>query len=195
MGTAVFPTLPNLAWSVFKRPRFSTQNARTASGKSIRTSYWSYPEWSYELSYEILGDDESNAYQTMLGFFLARRGSFDNFNFTDPDDNAVTGQTFGIGNGTTTSWQLARTYAGYVEPIFRPNGAPLIYRAGTLQTTGVTVSSEGLVTFNTAPTAGQALTWTGSFYHRLYFQEDVADFEQFLYKFWRLRRVTLVTEK
>lgn len=195
MGTAVFPTLPGLAWSVIKRPMFSTRAARTASGKSIRTAYWSYPVWRLELRYEFLRDDATNELETLLGFFLARQGSFDNFNFTDPDDSAVTAQTFGIGDGTTTSWQLARTYAGFVEPVFRVNGAPLIYKAGVLQTSGVTVSAEGVVTFSAAPSSGQALTWTGAYYRRVYFEDDAADFEKFMETLWSLKRCALVTEK
>lgn len=195
MSSAVFPDLPGLRWSATKRPAFSVGKARAASGRLVRTPYWSYPQWRIELQYEFLRDDATNELQTLLGFFLARGGSYENFNYLDPDDNACTAQAFGIGDGTTTAWQLARTYAGYTEPVFRPLGTPAIYKAGVLQESGVTVGAEGVATFATAPAAGAVLAWTGSFYYRVYFEDDAADFEHFMDRLWSLRRCALLTEK
>lgn len=197
MGTAVFPTLAGLKFSTFKTPTFKTQVQTTASGKENRAAFWSYPKWKIDLSYEFLRDDVTNELQTLLGFFLSRGGRFDNFNFTDPDDNAVVNQSFGTGDGVTTAFRLARTYAGYMEPVFRVNGAPTIKKAGVTQTvtTHYTIDGEGLVTFVTAPASGAALTWTGSFYYRVRFVEDVAEFEQFMRKLWLLKKLSLVTDK
>lgn len=195
MSTALFPDLPGLRWSVTKRPLFATSIQKSASGREQRAPMWSYPQWRIDLQYEFLRDDATAELQTLMGFFLARQGSFDSFNYLDPDDNAVVAQTFGVGDGIRTAFQLARTYAGFAEPVYRVSGAPSIYKAGVLQSSGYTVSAEGVVTFATAPAGGVALTWTGSFYYRVRFEDDAADFEKFMAGLWSMRKLSLVTVK
>lgn len=129
MSTAVYPTLPTLGFSVFKTPRFSTIVQRAASGKEIRAALWAYPIWDMKLTYDVLRDDvTNNEFKQLLQFFLQRQGSFDSFYLTDPDDNAVTAQQFGVGDGATLPYQLIRTYAGFIEPVYALNGTPSIYR-------------------------------------------------------------------
>lgn len=157
-----------------------------------------YPLWKYTLTYEVLRDDTvNNELKTLAGFFLARQGQYDSFLFTDPDDSAVTAQSFGTGDGTTLAFQLIRTYGGFAEPVQNVNGAPSIYVAGALKTvtTDYTISSTGLVTFTVAPTAGQALTWTGSYYQRCRFLMDAADFEKFMRQLWELKKIQFQTVK
>lgn len=200
MGTAVFPNIPSVIWAVRKTPQFSTNVQRSVSGKELRAQLWTYPIWGLELTYEILQDrviSSQNDLQVLVGFFLARAGSFDNFNYTDPDDNAVTNQAFGTGNAVTTQFQLARTYAGYTEPVFRVNGAPVIKKNGVTQTvtTDYTINAEGLVTFTAAPGNTLPLTWTGSFYYRAHFVQDMADFENFMRFLYTWKKCLLETVK
>jgi hypothetical protein len=56
-------------------------------------------------------------------------GGFDTFLFTDPDDNAVAAQTFGVGDGDQDAFQLVRTLGSFTEPVYDLNGAPSIYKA------------------------------------------------------------------
>ena len=61
------------------------------------------------------------------------------------------------------------------ERIGAANGSPAIYVAGALQTITTHYTQDltvGKITFVTAPTAGQALTWDGSFYRRVRFASD-----------------------
>jgi uncharacterized protein (TIGR02217 family) len=157
----------------------------------------SYPLYTFKLSYEVLRDDvANNELKTLAGFFLARQGQYDSFLFTDPSDHAVTAQSFGTGDGTTTAFQLVRAYGGFSEPVQNVNGAPSIYVNGTLKTvtTHYTLSSTGLVTFTAGniPTSGQALTWTGSYYFRVRFTADMAEFSQFLQNLWELKQLEFV---
>lgn len=200
MGTSVFPNIPSVIWAVRKTPQFSTSVQRSVSGKELRAQLYTYPIWELELTYEILQDrviNSQNDIQVMIGFFLARAGSFDNFNYSDPDDNAVTNQAFGTGDAVTTQFQLARTYAGYTEPVFRTNGAPTIKINGVTKTvtTDYTINAEGLVTFVSAPGNTLPLTWTGSFYYRVRFADDMNDFEQFWRFLWQLKKLRLETVK
>ena len=122
--------------------------------------------------------------QTLLGFYLARQGQYDSFLFADPTDNSVSLQSFGTGDGTTTAFQLGRVYGGFAEAIQNPFQVA-IFDNGTQKSSGYTVGTlgtvnGGLVTFTTAPTAGHALTWSGSFFFRLRFKDDNSEFNQFL---------------
>lgn len=128
MSNALFPSLPGLNWNVVRSPRFSTKVQTTASGKELRSSFWTYPIWDFSLSFEFLRQDATNTeLATLQGFFLARQGSFDSFLYSDPVDNTVTGSVFGAGDGVTTAFTLARNWAGFIEPIGACNGTPSIY--------------------------------------------------------------------
>ena len=94
-------------------------------------------------------------------------------------------------------FQLVRAFGGYVEPVYDTNGAPSIYVNGVLKTvtTDYTISAIGLITFVTAPGAALPITWTGSYYRRVTFMQDTAEFNQFLYKLWELKTIELESTK
>ncbi len=196
MSSSVFPILPGMAWGVIKRPRFSTIVQKTASGREIRSALMSYPLWEFSLSFEVLrGSNGYTEMQTLAGFFNQLLGSYDTFLFNDPTDNSVTAQPFGTGDGLTTDFQLLRTMGGFIEPVQNVNGTPSIYVNGTLQTSGYTVGSTGIVTFTTAPASGVALTWTGNFYFRCRFTQDIAEFDQFMQAMWSLKKLAFTSVK
>lgn len=189
MSSATLPSLAGLMFPVVRSPRWSTKTQTSTSGKETRLALWSYPIWQYTLAYDVLRSDANAELQTLAGFFNARQGSFDSFLFNDPDDNSVTLQTFGTGNGSTASFQLSRTFGGFLEPVQATNSAPAIYVAGVLKTltTDYTISSTGLVTFVTAPANAAALTWTGTYYWRCRFMDDAINLEKFMATLWDLK--------
>lgn len=197
MSQELFPDLPGLKWGVRKAPEFATQKVTASSGREYRAALRTYPTWHYKLSYEFLRDKRQGVdeLRKLVGFFNARRGSFDSFLFKDPDDNATENDQFGIGNGTTTTFQLFRTFGDFGEPVYDLQAAPLIYKDGVklTATTHYTVSASGLVTFVTAPAAGALLKWTGAYYWRCCFDKDQADFEKFLAELWQLQSLEFHT--
>lgn len=198
MSNAVFPSLPGIGWDVVRSPIWSTIVQGTASGMETRASFYQTPLYRYDLKYEVLR--AASAYtelQQLVGFFNARQGRFDTFLFTDPADNTVAAESFGTGDGTTTQFQLKRAFGGFTESVKDLNGAPQIFDNGVLKTvtTHYTISATGLVTFVTAPIAGHALTWTGSYYRRVRFDQDAADCSNFLYQLWSLGKLTLMSVK
>lgn len=127
MSNAVFPALLGQDWSGTKSPIFSTKVQQALSGKELRLAHMIYPLWKFSVGYEVLRSDTRQDFQTLIGFFLARQGMFDSFLYTDPNDNAVTAQGFGVGDNITTSFQLLKAYGGYVEPVQNVNGTPQIF--------------------------------------------------------------------
>ena len=198
MSSYVYPTLPGLGWSFIKTPLWKTGKSETASGREFRTRYQTYPRYTYKLTYEVLRErDGLTELQTLMGFFNKVNGSFDTFLFADPDDNAVTAQLFGTGDGVTTQFQLVRSRGGFAEPVFDLLGAPSVYINSTLRTPGTdySLSATGMVTFTLAPPASTSLTWTGSFYWRCAFTLDSTEFDQFMAKLWSARTVEFRTVK
>ncbi|MGV0960109.1 MAG: DUF2460 domain-containing protein [Limnohabitans sp.] len=199
MSQAVFPTMPGLKWGAVKTPMWSTKIQRSASGRELRAAYYSAPLWKISLNYEVLRSGALAELETMVGFFNARRGSFDNFLYVDPEDNVVVNQAFGIAEAGQTQYQLVRSYGGFVEPVLAPqltgSGAVSIAVNGVPQTadTHYTMATDGLVTFLTPLTAGHVLSWSGEFFYRVRFVQDSADFERFLYQLWALKKIEIQT--
>jgi uncharacterized protein (TIGR02217 family) len=195
MSNAVFPVLPGLTWDVVKQPEFSTKVQTAASGKDATAAYWTYPRWTFKLSYELLRGGSQTELNTILGFFLARKGQFDTWLYTDPSDYIVTGQQIGIGDGSTLAFQLLRTLGGFVEPMKNINGTPVIKIGGATQTTGWSVNSSGLITFVAAPANGAIITADFSYYYRCRFLKDAAEFNQFMSDLWELKKCEFISVK
>ncbi len=189
---ALFPTLPGIQWGVQKSPQFNTVTHRAVSGYEIRAARMQYPLWTFTLSYEFLRDGAYAELKTLLGFFLQRMGSFSAFCYSDPSDNTVVNQAFAVGDGVTSSFPLTRSYGGFVEPVQNLDGTPQIYVGGTLQAPAAFSIVNGLVTFAAPPAAGSVLAWTGSFFYRVRFVNDHADFNQFMFELYELKQISFV---
>lgn len=190
MSNAVFPALVGLTFPVEKTPLWSTKIQPVTSGKETRIGFWSYPIWQYSIGYDILRSDAVNLeLQTLVGFFNARQGSFDDWLFNDPDDNSCTASFFGTGDGTTTAFQLARTWGGVSEPVRAVNTVSQVTKNGTPTAAYTLNTSTGVITFTTAPSAGQVLAWSGTFYWRCRFGEDQVTVAKFVKDFWETKTV------
>jgi uncharacterized protein (TIGR02217 family) len=183
MSNSVYPTLEGLTWGVLKTPRFNTIIQASVSGKELRASTMAYPVYTFKLKYEFL---KLADLKVLMGFFNLRRGAWDNFLFSDPNDNNVIAQNIGTGNGSTTKFQLTRTYGSFTEPVMNVNGTANIYVNGVLKTLGgdYTIDSLGMITFASAPIAAASITWTGTYYFRCRFVNDESEFENFMYNLW-----------
>ena len=202
--TAIFPALPGLGWSVTKAPRFSTRIQRAVSGRELRALDQPWPIWTWTLTYTLLRDKWDarapagpglgyDELRTLAGFFLQQQGAFQPFVFDDPTDDSVTAQPLGTGNASATQFQLVRTMLGFAEPITAPDAITAIYFNGILQSpSGYSVDpSTGIVTFSTPPPSGQAITADFTYCFRVRFADDTAEFDNFMYQLWQLKRLRL----
>lgn len=201
MTVLLFPALPGIIYPVKKTPTWNTDVQEAISGKIVALQRWSYPKYGIEVGYEFLRSDTAwGEYQDLVAFFNLAGGRATIFRFNDVNDNAVTNQGFGAGDGTTTAFQLTRAMGGtnfsWVDPVFYPVTAAISV-AGVLQVLGTdyTISTTGLVLFTVAPGAGQLLTWTGTFNWLCRFDDDSNTFEQFTYNLFELKQLKFTTEK
>lgn len=125
MSNDVFPAMVGLAWDVQRKPIFSNKIATHTSGKETATAYYQNPKWEYTLTYDYLPDFPKSVgdsdLRTLLGFFLNRRGRFDTWLYTDPDDNAVVAGFQKTFDGTSVEFDMVRSIGGFYEPIGQLN--------------------------------------------------------------------------
>jgi uncharacterized protein (TIGR02217 family) len=154
-----FPT--DIAYGSVGGPQYSTDIVITQSGYEQRNANWSQARAQYNVAHGVKTQAQLDA---LIAFFRARKGRADGFRFKDWTDYQVTAQAIGTGNGTTTVFQLVRTYinGGITETrtIKKPvSGTVNIYLNSVLQSSGYVLdTTTGLVTFITAPANGVAIT-------------------------------------
>ncbi|CBY91566.1 TPA: DUF2460 domain-containing protein [Neisseria meningitidis] len=198
MGNAIFPTFPGLKWGRKKTAVWSTGTQKSASGREFRTAYYSYPQWRFSLSFEVLRTKASvNELEQLAGFFNARKGSFESFLYEDPTDNAVTDQAIGNTVQGVTRYQLVRSMGGFIEPVLAVKERPAVKVGGTALTYGrdYTVTDKGVLVFNTPQPPNSLITWTGGFYFRVRFTSDTVDFENVLGSLWTAKKIEFTSVK
>lgn len=202
MSALVFPSstdLPGLTWNRERSLIWRTDIQEAVSGKETRIRRRQFPRVRFSVKYDILRDTVSpSEVRRLVGFFNAHAGAFDSFLFTDPGFNSVTAESFGTGDGTTKSFQLLARYQnsggpGGAEAIQNLNGSPSIYVNGVLQVGGYTLGPSGIVTFTTAPSNTYPLTWTGSFYYRVRFEDDEMSATEFMQRWWSTQEIKLLS--
>lgn len=198
MSNAVFPTFPGLKWGRKRTAVWSTNIQKSASGREIRSAYYTYPQWKFSLSFEVLRTKASiNELEKLAGFFNERRGSFDSFLYEDPTDNKVTDQLIGNVVQGVTRYQLVRNYGGFTEPVLAVKGTPVVKVGGVALTHGrdFSIDNNGVLVLNTPQTPGRQITWTGGFYFRVRFTSDTVDFENFIGHLWNAKKIEFTSLK
>lgn len=207
MSTAVFPTLAGLGWDAPRTEIWKTTVQENVSGKENAVSLWTYPKHQWDLTFDFLrqGTVHGGAYAEfaqLCGFFNARQGRFDTFLYADPDDNAVTGQAIGTGDGVTTTFQLVRAFGGFVEPILAPNAVAAVKVNGVTRTpvTDYAVSAwgsptPGIVTFTSPPATGLPVTADFGFYFPCRFTDDTMAFTKFAQALYGGKKVGFMSVK
>jgi len=157
---ARFPT--DIAFGSSGGPEYSTDIVVVQSGFEQRNANWSQARARYNVAHGVKTQAQLDA---LIAFFRARKGRADGFRFKDWADYKVTGQNIGTGNGTVTVFQLKKEYvSGSVtetRTITKPvSGTIAIYKNAVLQngSTYTADTTNGQITFNTAPANGMAIT-------------------------------------
>jgi len=155
-----FPT--DIAYGSAGGPEYSTDIVIMQSGYEQRNANWSQARASYNVAHGVKTQAQLDI---LIAFFRARKGRADGFRFKDWTDFQVTGQNIGTGNGTTTLFQLVKTYtSGSItesRTISKPvSGTVNIYLNAVLQNTSTYTLdiTAGQVTFHSAPGNGVAVT-------------------------------------
>lgn len=187
----VFPAVTGYVWAAALAPVWNAQLQKTQTGRVVAATYQQYPLYKITVQYNVLAQAD---YQTLLGFFNQQQGNVAPFLFdAGPGQDTVSAQGIGTGDGTTTQFQLLRSYGGFSEPVAASSGSPTAYVNGTVAAAAFNSPSNGYVTFTTAPPAGAVLTWSGGYYFQCRFAKGVAEFEQFMSQLYKTKSINLET--
>ncbi|MFN3575592.1 MAG: TIGR02217 family protein [Tabrizicola sp.] len=168
-------------------PERRTQIVELTSGAEERNASWANSRRRYDVAYGIRRADDLAA---VVAFFEARNGRLYGFRFKDWADfksclpsqtPGPTNQLIGTGNGAATLFQLTKRYTSgaqsWSRAITKPvAGTVTIALNGTPQASGWSVSTtNGLITFTSAPATGVAITAGFEFDVPVRFDTDVLD--------------------
>jgi len=215
MSNLLFPKIRGLAWSVTRTPTFSTEIQESLAGREVRLQNFQNPIWEFTLSYEYLLNDprfrdenEQTPLETLVGFFLARGGQFDDFLLNESDltgrleDSVYSGQPIGAGDGLSKSFQIVRNIGGFLEAVQNPmNQTATVYLNGVskVQGTDYTIAN-GVVTFPTPPAAGVSITADFILLHRVRFHtgssrsgKEGIELSNFYFNLYQCREVQLIS--
>jgi uncharacterized protein (TIGR02217 family) len=171
---------------------FSTDVLTALTGREQRVRNWATCRGKGDVGYALRQitdvSDQINYIKQVVAIHMAHHGKERPFRFRDPSDYTTTTERFGTGDGSTTTFQLTKSYdpsqlilstAGpysYVRDILLPvaSGIQIFNNAVIVSGSDYTLTAlGGTVAFNTAPANGHALTWTGSFDLPVRFDTDV----------------------
>jgi uncharacterized protein (TIGR02217 family) len=154
-------------------PNFKTTILEAASGDEQRIPEWDICRGEWDVGYGI---NSKTDLLRVVGFFRAVLGKAYAWRFKDWSDFEATDETFGTGNGSTTDFQLKKTYSSYqddnttvvrsyVRNIYVPLASPLTIKdnGSTVNPSNYDLETGGIISFDTAPVNGHTLTWTGEF--------------------------------
>ena len=163
-----FPT--SVAFGSSGGPERKTEIVTLGSGFEERNAVWANSRRRYDAGLGVKTLDDLHA---VIAFFEARLGRLHGFRFKDFADwkscaplAAITpaDQAIGTGDGTATAFALTKTYlsgaGSWTRAIVKPvAGTVRVAKDGIEQMSGVTVdATTGIVTFDTAPANGVAIT-------------------------------------
>lgn len=205
MTLQIFPSnLPGIEWNVKKTPIFSTRVLTSRSGMEYRAANWSYGKYRWQLSYAVLRQNRGGLteLQELLGFCLARQGMFEDFLYSDPTDNSVTGQLLGVGNGAQTDFPLVRTLGVWTDPNLVANAITAVYVNGVEQTltTDYTIEQIGkfgldAIRLTTPAPFGEEVTADFSYYFPVRFMQDDPEFSNIFHQLWEMKKLQFVSVK
>ena len=168
-------------------PERRTQIVELASGDEERNASWANSRRRYDVAYGIRRADDLAA---VVAFFEGRNGRLHGFRFKDWGDHksclpsgtpSPTDQAIGTGDGATTAFQLMKRYASGSQTWLRTITKPVAVTVrvafdGAEQLGGWTVdTTTGVLTFDTAPAEGVAVTAGFAFDVPVRFDTDVLD--------------------
>lgn len=192
-----FPTLSGQAWSVHKKPTFSTIVAPHVSGREVRDALYQSPIWQFEVVFDGLDSSNgtypglgANSLQALMGLFLQCQGQYGTFLYTDPtDSSASSSTTFAIGDGVTTAFTLSRYMGAFLEPVGWVTSLTQVVVGGSTLSSGWSLSMPNTLNFTSAPANGAAIGATFAYAFQCRFDADDQDFEQFMQNLWKAESV------
>jgi hypothetical protein len=187
-----FPSLPGLAWDVEITPEFATTVLRSVNLSELRASYTDSPIWHFKLTYDVLRQDTVyDELNQLAGFFMRHLGRWDSWLYSPAHDIEQSGVVFAVADGTTDTFQLARPFGGFNEPVAASN-ANITAITVNNSSVGYNIAANGMVTLGSTPAANAVLRWSGAVTYRCRFEDDTLQFVNFMHTLWEAKTVEFI---
>lgn len=176
-------------------PTFQTFVLLCNSAREYRVRQWEVPVSSWTIN---TGGMKRETTQALRDFFINRGGRFTPFLFADPIDYFVRKQRIGTGDGHTRTFQAVRTYTisgyAYTRVLRHINcGNLAIYLNAVASNIGFIADPDtGIITFDSAPGNGVAITADLEFYSYVRFGADVMDVAATSCAWWDVANIALM---
>ncbi len=142
-------------------PMFKTLVTTLFSGHEQRNVSWSQARGEWDIGYGLshLKEGKSQSYlNDVIAFFYARRGRAIGFRFKDWTDFELSNTTIGLGDTSTTAFQIVKIYkeasaTAYVRTLNKiVDSTEVVQLDGVPQVSGYTIDYDtGIVTFSSPP--------------------------------------------
>jgi uncharacterized protein (TIGR02217 family) len=166
----------SIAPSATSTVNFSTTVLTLRGGGEYRNRLWAHPLRSYSARYGARDVEEIQ--RTLTTFVNERAGAFEAFRARDWSDYTAVNEPLGTGDGVKTIFPFVKYYGDYERRIQKPDGDTVTIRVNGAVVNGASYTVDavdGAVIFNTAPTSGVSVTWSGQFHVPVRFDDDVFD--------------------
>lgn len=201
MSNKLLPTFQGWSFEKTKTPIWKNTIYEADSGKETRCKHWSYPRYSFSLKHTFMTDNaiksvslDKGDLELLQGFFNSVGGTFEDFLYLDDVENTAINQAFGVGDGLTIKFQLARSLPNWIEPVKGIIEKPDLF-INNVATQDFTFDNTGKIIFSTPPINGSILTWSGQYYFRVRFQEDSIELTRTFEGLWENITINLITVK
>ena len=197
-----FPT--GISFGSSGGPRRRTTVVTAGSGYENRNQQWADSRREYNAGYGVKSNRD--VYR-VVEFFEERRGKLHGFRWKDPfdwksqgplDTTQASDQAIGTGDGSTTQFQLKKTYGNsfnpYVRTIHKPvEGTVKVALGGVEQTSGWSVdTTTGIITFSSAPANDVGITAGYEFDVPVRFDTDFLEIDLTSFKAGTIPSIPLV---
>lgn len=145
-------------------------NLELSSGEVSSIARWPNALWSFDVGFGIRAHRTFEDVRAITDFYLRRGAQSNGFRFENPKENTTAAdglsapddedEIIGYGDGSTTTFQLVKTYTDSLgtttRTITKPKSATTVVAIdGVAQSVGWTVdTSSGQITFSSAPAGG-----------------------------------------
>lgn len=162
---------PGYGWS--GGPEFKTRIVEMANGVERRNADWAQPRHRYTSPFLNISKD---AYRQIKQMHLVCRGQLHAFRFRDELDYEAEEEFFGLGDGSQDTFQLSKFSqidgVIYQRSVFAIFGDPVITLNGVVTSQYLINKDTGEIVFNSPPSIGDMLNWTGVFDIWVRFAQD-----------------------
>jgi uncharacterized protein (TIGR02217 family) len=155
----------NISFGATGGPAYQTDVVILASGYEQRNSRWTDSRRKYDIGY-VKSQVEADQ---LAAFFHAVKGRANSFRFKDHADYICINGDLQAVDDDGFEWQMFKVYESYGNYTYRKITKPVfdtakIYEGSSEITTGFVIDySTGIVTFDSARTSSDQLSWDGEF--------------------------------